>query len=215
MLDKRRKYYYLIRLWYYNKLVIENHLNYTRKKLIYLNFEVNDMIYRLPELNDKSILQEYMQEHYDNKEYSISASHGLPVSEYADWVEKIQRSASVGEDGWGKYWLYLCFENDKLVGLLSIRYELSESLTEEIGNIGYGVRPFERNKGYATTMLCYALSVCKDKGKDKVLLGCYKDNLPSVAVIKKCGGVLVAENDNYNEGRISQYYLINKNLARC
>ena len=47
------------------------------------------MIYRLPEISDKSILQEYMQEHYDNKENSISASLGLPASEYADWVERI------------------------------------------------------------------------------------------------------------------------------
>ena len=34
------------------------------------------MLYRLPEMNDKNILQEYMQEHYDNNEDSISASHG-------------------------------------------------------------------------------------------------------------------------------------------
>lgn len=85
---------------------------------------------------------------------------------------------------------------------------MPQNLTEEIGDIGYGVRPSERNKGYATAMLRYAVSVCKEKGKDKVLLSCYKDNLPSAAVIKKCGGVLVAENDNYNEGRISQYYEI-------
>ena len=58
-------------------------------------------------------------------------------------------------------------------------------------------------------MLRYALSVCKEKGMDEVLLGCYKDNLASAATIKKNGGVLVAENDNYNEGRISQYYSIN------
>ena len=166
------------------------------------------MIYRLPEINDKNILQEYMQEHYDNEESGISASHGLPASEYADWVEKIQRNASVGNEEWGKSLLYLCFENDKLVGLLSIRYELSENLTEEIGDIGFGVRPSERRKGYATAMLRYALSVCEEKGKDKVLLGCYKDNLASAATIQKCGGVLVAENDNYNEGRISQYYEI-------
>lgn len=166
------------------------------------------MSYRLPEMNDKSILQEYMQEHYDNNEAGISASHGLPASEYVDWVEKIQRSASVGEEGWGKYLLYLCIENDKLIGLLSNRYDLPQNLTEEIGDIGYGVRPSERNKGYATAMLRYAVSVCKEKGKDKVLFSCYKDNLPSAAVIKKCGGVLVAENDDYNEGRISQYYEI-------
>ena len=166
------------------------------------------MIYRLPEISDKSTLQEYMQEHYDNKEKSISASLGLPAMEYTDWVEKIQRNASVGDEEWGKSWLYLCFDEGRLIGLLSVRYELPEKLTEIIGDIGYGVRPSERNKGYATTMLRYALSVCKEKGKDKAVLGCYKDNLASAATIKKNGGVLVVENDNYNEARISQYYSI-------
>jgi predicted acetyltransferase len=105
--------------------------------------------------------------------------------------------------------LYLCFDNNKLIGLLSIRYDLPENLIKKYGDIGYGVRPSERNKGYATTMLQYGLSVCKEKGMDNVLLGCYKDNLASAATIKKNGGVLVDENDNYNEGRISQYYSIN------
>ncbi len=167
------------------------------------------MIYRLPEMSDKNILQEYMQEHYDNKETGISASLGLPVLEYADWVEKIQRNALDGDEEWGKSLLYLCFDNNKLIGLLSIRYELPENLTEIYGDIGYGVRPSERNKGYATAMLGYALSVCKEKEKDKVLLGCYKDNIASAKTILKNGGVLIEENDNYNEGRISQYYLIN------
>lgn len=167
------------------------------------------MIYRLPEMSDKDILQEYMQEHYDNEEAGISASMGLPAMEYADWVEKIQRNAFTGDEEWGKSLLYLCFDNNKLIGLLSIRYELPENLTEIYGDIGYGVRPSERNKGYATAMLGYALSVCKEKEKDKVLLGCYKDNIASAKTILKNGGVLIEENDNYNEGRISQYYLIN------
>ena len=167
------------------------------------------MIYRLPEISDKSILQEYIQEHYDNKETGISASLGLSIMEYTDWVEKIQRNASEGDEQWGKSLLYLCFDNDKLIGLLSIRYELLEKLVEVYGNIGYGVRPSERNKGYATTMLSDALSVCKEKGMDKVLLGCYKDNLASAKTIQKNGGVLTDENDNYNEGKISQYYSIN------
>ena len=146
--------------------------------------EVNKMIYRLPEINDKVILQAYIQEHYENEENSISASLGLSSSEYSDWVEKIQKNATIGDEQWGKSLLYLCFDNNKLVGLLSIRYELPENLTEKYGDIGYGVRPSERNKGYATTMLRYALSVCKEKGLDKVLLGCYKDNLASAATIK-------------------------------
>lgn len=58
-------------------------------------------------------------------------------------------------------------------------------------------------------MLHDALAVCKEHGMKKVLIGCYKDNIASAATIKKNGGVLVNESDNYNEGRISQYYSIN------
>ena len=45
------------------------------------------MLYRLSEIRDKSIMQEYMQEHYDNKETSISASLGLIASEYDNYNE--------------------------------------------------------------------------------------------------------------------------------
>ena len=57
-------------------------------------------------------------------------------------------------------------------------------------------------------MLLYALDVCKGFGLGSVTLGCYKDNVASVAVMKKCGGVLIAENENFTEGRVSQYYEI-------
>lgn len=166
------------------------------------------MIYRLPEIDDKDILQEYMQEHYDNNELEIHASLVFSSSEYVNWLEMVHKNATTGNEEWGKSLLYLCFDNDKLVGLLSIRYDLPESLSKIYGDIGYGVRPTERNKGYATAMLKYALSISKEKGLDKVLLGCYKDNLPSAATIKKNGGVLVDENDIYEPGKISQYYLI-------
>lgn len=52
-------------------------------------------------------------------------------------------------------------------------------------------------------------SRCREKGLEKVILGCYKENLASAATIRKNGGILIDENENYKEGRISQYYLIN------
>ena len=164
------------------------------------------MIYRLPEMSDKEILEAYVQELQDNGETIISFRLGLSYSEYAEWVEKIHNKALMGDEQWGKSLLYLCIDEERLIGLLSIRYDLPEALTETIGNIGYGVRPSERKKGYATAMLRYALSICKEKGMEKVVLGCYKDNLASAATIKKNGGLLIAENDNYTKGVISQYY---------
>ena len=166
------------------------------------------MTYRFPEPQDKDILAEYVREHRDRGETSISASLGLSSSEYSDWVNKIHLNACEGDENWGRSLMYLCFDGSLLVGLLSIRYELPESLSQIYGDIGYGVRPSERNKGYATKMLAYALNVCREKGMEKVILGCYKDNLASAATIMKNGGVLFAENERYKPGRTSQYYII-------
>ena len=175
----------------------------------YRDLQVRQLKYRLPEINDKDILQTYVLEHHDNGETNISASLGLSSSDYTEWVTKIKNNAFFGDEQWGKSLLYLCFVEDKLIGLLSIRYELPEVLSEKYGDIGYGVRPSERNRGYATAMLNYALSVCREKGLEKVILGCYKENLASAATIRKNGGILIDENEHYKEGRISQYYLIN------
>lgn len=166
------------------------------------------MIYRLPEITDQAALQAYVQEHFDHGENSISASVGLQGMAFPEWVRAIHANASTGNAQWGRSLVYLCLEQDKLMGLLSIRYELPEELSQSIGDIGYGVRPTQRNKGYATAMLRHALSVCKENSMNSVLLGCYKENPASAAVIRKNGGVLIAESDNYSEGRISQYYQI-------
>lgn len=164
---------------------------------------------RLPRLIDKELLSKYVQEHFDNNETSISASLDLSKMEYSDWVEKINNNVTIGDEEFGKNTLYLCFDNDELIGLLSIRYDLSKEYREKYGDIGYGVRPSKRNKGYATKMLEYGLSICRQKGMKEVIIGCYKDNVASVTVIKNNKGILLSENDNYEKGRMSQYYLIN------
>ena len=166
------------------------------------------MHYRLPEIRDEELLREYMQEHYDNGETDVNSSMDFATSEYSDWFKRLWNNASVGDAEWGKSLTYLCFDGERLVGLLSIRYDLPKSLSEKYGDIGYGVRPSERKKGYAIAMLGYALSVCKEKGMRQVVLGCYKDNVASAATIRKHGGVLFTENDNYTKGKISQYYTI-------
>lgn len=166
------------------------------------------MNYRLPEISDEPILREYVREHRDHGETSISASMGLAAADIREWVEMIHRNASIGNGEWGRSLLYLCFDGERLIGLLQIRYDLPKKLSETYGDVGYGVRPSERGKGYATAMLRYALSVCGEKGMEQVVLGCYEDNLASAAVIQKNGGVLLATNDNYAKGRNSRYYLI-------
>ena len=166
------------------------------------------MEFRLPDENDEELLKEYVQEHLDKGEQGISASMGLQGMPYSEWMNKIRSAAEIGDGEWGKYLVLLCFEGDRLAGLLNIRYNLSKELSDMYGDVGYGVRPSERNKGYAARMLRYAVSVCKEKGMSSVRLGCYKDNVASVSVIKKCNGVQVSEIEDKESGDISLYFTI-------
>jgi predicted acetyltransferase len=166
------------------------------------------MLYRLPRLEDEPLLFDYVREHHEHGETTITASHGLDFSDYARWVETIRRNAETGDETYGKSLMLLCLDGDRLVGLLSVRHDLTRGQSEIIGDIGYGVRPSERGKGYATAMLRHALDICREKGKTSVIVGCYKDNRISANIIQKCGGVLLFEKDNFTKGRLSQYFVI-------
>ena len=165
------------------------------------------MKYRLPTIEDLDILREYVEEHYSNYERSISASNGLTSMDYNKWVEKINRNSEKADDDWGKYYLYLVFdERKKLVGLLNIRYNLTSTLRKKYGDIGYGVRPSERRQGYATKMLKLALNICKEKNMKYVILGCYENNYGSNKTIIKNGGILYRT--GYEEKIISEEWVI-------
>lgn len=98
-------------------------------------------------------------------------------------------------------------DRDRLLGAVNIRHDLNDSLLQEGGHIGDGIRPSERRKGYATEMIRLALVECKKLGIDKVLMTCDKDNIGSVKSIVKNGGIL--ENEFVNsEGHIEQRYWI-------
>ena len=53
------------------------------------------------------------------------------------------------------YWLVT--DENKIVGAVNIRHSLTEHLFNAGGHIGYGIRPSERRKGYATKLLALSL----------------------------------------------------------
>lgn len=93
------------------------------------------------------------------------------------------------------------------LGAINIRHYLNEELLNSGGHIGYGIRPSQRKKGYATKMLNLALKECKEININKVLVCCYKDNVSSSKVIQNNKGVL--ENEVHeSSGKITQRYWI-------
>ena len=108
----------------------------------------------------------------------------------------------------GKTFLLIRKDDNKIVGTINIRWNLSEKMLKFGGHIGYGIRPTERRKGYATQMLEQALKYCKEElNLEKVMLGCYKENEASRRTILNAGGALEREVKTEN-GKIAQVYWI-------
>ena len=93
-------------------------------------------------------------------------------------------------DGWvpdSTYWL---LNNEKrIIGAVNIRHQLTEVLFNSGGHIGYGIRPSERRKGYATKLLSLSLEKAKELGIKKVLVVCDKTNVGSLKVITNNNGI--------------------------
>ena len=118
----------------------------------------------------------------------INGSAGLDrLSSIEDWLEELNKRSC--EDTVPKglvpssTYLGVREKDNYIVGMIDIRHYLNEYLTQVGGNIGYGVRKTERNKGYAKQMLKLALEKCKELKIKKVLITCDEDNIASEKVI--------------------------------
>ncbi len=101
---------------------------------------------------------------------------------------------------------FLVDQRDYILGALHFRHELNERLLNDGGHIGYGIRPSERRKGYASLMLGLALEMIKEKGYKKLLICCDEVNIASARTIEKNGGVL--ENIVKVDGELTKRYWV-------
>jgi len=160
-------------------------------------------------MEHKQAALEYRQEHFDSGETIIHGDGGLDdAKSYEDWIAKI--NADVKREYIEEIvpaTTYFGIQDGKIVGTIQVRHSLNQHLFNTYGHIGYGVRPSERRKGYASRMLAMALDKCRELGIEKVLVSCDKDNIASAKTILKNGGnpgIEFAEDD----GNIVQQYWI-------
>lgn len=100
---------------------------------------------------------------------------------------------------------YIRKADNRLVGMIQVRHYFNDYLAAYAGHIGYSIRPSERRKGYATSMLNAVLSYCREIGLDKILISCIDGNIGSEKTILNNGGVY--ESTVYESG-------INRSLKR-
>lgn len=101
-------------------------------------------------------------------------------------------------------------ENDKrLVGMINVRWNLSEEMKEFGGNIGYGIRPTERRKGYNKINLYLGIIEASKLGLEEVMLDCDVLNIGSSKTMEALGGKLQRTEIDPYDGILTSVYTFN------
>ena len=94
-------------------------------------------------------------------------------------------------------------EDGQVLGGIALRHYLDEN----IGHIGYGIRPSARRRGLATWALAEMLVEARAAlGLDRVLVPCLDGNVASARTIERNGGVLEDIRDTAH-GPLRRYWI--------
>ena len=154
----------------------------------------------------------YRQEYIDCGEKQINGSGGfIKYENYDEWLENVaiqkKKEYSLTDTPATTYFTIRKKDN-KVIGSIQLRHHLTEELQKDGGNIGYGICPSERGKGYGTIQLSLVLHQAKALNIAKIMISCNKDNRASAAVAIHNGGVLAGEGFDEDEGKVTEIYWI-------
>ena len=157
--------------------------------------------------NDQYI--DFMEDWKSTGEQLVPFVLSMDYSNFGEYVRKLNNfSQGIGlPDGFVPHSTFWLISNDKIIGVSNMRHSLTDKLLKADGNIGYGIRPSERKKGFSTLLLRLTLDKARAIGLSKVLVTCYKDNIGSVKTILNNGGILDSEEEI--EGKPLHRYWIN------
>lgn len=155
----------------------------------------------------------YRQDYISHGEKHINGSSGfIHYQDYDEWLRKIElekcKEASQ-EDTPATTYFTIRKEDNKIIGSIQLRHHLTEELKKDGGNIGYGICPSERGKGYGTQQLALVLLQAQVLQIQKVMISCDKSNRASAKVAIKNGGILSGEGFDEESGTMTEIYWIN------
>lgn len=146
-------------------------------------------------INRKDEAIEYILEHKNvNSKISGVSRLDEEYMEYENWLKKLElfQDSKTCPSGIcpGRQYFLIRESDNKLIGMIHLRWNLNEWMHKYGGHIGYGIRPTERKKGYNKINLYLCLIKASEIGLNKVLLTVVDTNKGSIKTIEALGGIL-------------------------
>lgn len=149
----------------------------------------------------KSLAREYQDFYLEWKKSGekmipwVIEKHPDDMDRFLQFINDHQNGVNL-PNGWVRDSTFWLVKDKVIIGVVNIRHQLTDLLLTIGGHIGYGIRPSQRRKGYATKILELALIEANKLGINKVLVTCDANNIGSLKVILKNSGV---EDENFVE----------------
>lgn len=155
---------------------------------------------------------EYKNDFISHGEKLINGSSGfIDYQDYDEWLRRIEaekiKTASE-EDTPSTTYFTIRKEDNKIIGSIQLRHHLTEELKKDGGNIGYGISPLERGKGYGTQQLALLLPRARELQLQRVMISCDKSNRASAKVAVKNGGIKLGEGYDEESESVTEIYWI-------
>lgn len=143
-----------------------------------------------PNISHKQSYLDMIQEWRNFETVPTSPSRLFAGKSFEDFLAIVQKDITENPHWVNSHLFFLIDKVSRILGAIQIRHTIDHpNLIEVGGHIGYGIRPSERGKWYATEMLRLVLQEAQKLGLEKVLITCDDDNIPSIKVIENNGGV--------------------------
>jgi predicted acetyltransferase len=151
---------------------------------------MGELTLRFLHIDDQRSFEAAIEEFREDRpafDFALNRDRCESFSEYVDMCERWSRGVGL-PDGYVPCSFYVAVVDGEVVGRVSLRHSLNDFLSKYGGNIGYGVRPSMRGRGYATQMLRQALPICAHLHIKRAVLFCDAHNVASRKTIERCGG---------------------------
>lgn len=158
---------------------------------------INEFVFYNSDINGSGSLDKILEGY--TFEQALERCLNMQKEEYAKKMGRCQ----------SKTFLLIRKNDNRIIGTINVRWNLTEEMKQFCGNIGYGIRPTERRKGYNKINLYLGLIEAKKLGLDKVMLDCDVNNLGSSKTMQALGGILERTEIDPYDGVLTSVYWFN------